>query len=352
MKKIKILGAGPSGLSSAITLAKAGYYVEVFERNDDVGKRFRGDIQGLENWTEKIDVVEDLQQRGIEINFDCDPVSQFVFSNGTKKQDMAFDKSVFYLVKRGSFAGSLDFGLKEQAIKLGVKIHFSSTIPKEGADIIATGHINDKIAGIVKGIIFKTTMPDTAICILNDKAGYKGYAYLLVTRGYGCMCSVVINKLDKINDCFEETKRMFSQMTDLKMENPVKVGGTGCYTVSNIFKENNSLVVGESAGIQDFFAGFGIRSSIVSGNLAAVSIIQNKDYEKMAKASLQNKQRASLVIRFLWERAGYNNYSLILSKAKGKKDIFGFLYSYSNFNLVEKIIYPLVYIHMKLKSRI
>jgi len=166
------------------------------------------------------------------------------------------------------------------------------------------------------------------------------------------MCSVVINKLDKINDCFEETKRMFSQMTDLKMENPVKVGGTGCYTVSNIFKENNSLVVGESSGIQDFFVGFGIRSSIVSGNLAAVSIIQNKDYEKMAKASLQNKQRASLVIRFLWERAGYNNYSLILSKAKGLKDIFGFLYSYSNFNLVEKIIYPLVYIHMKLKSRI
>jgi flavin-dependent dehydrogenase len=92
MKKIKILGAGPSGLSAAILLAKAGYYAEVFERNVDAGKRFYGDIQGLENWTEKIDVLEDLRGRGIEINFDCDPFSDFTFTNGTKNQKCVSNK--------------------------------------------------------------------------------------------------------------------------------------------------------------------------------------------------------------------------------------------------------------------
>lgn len=352
MNKIKILGAGPSGLSSAISLAKSGYEVEVFERNSEVGKRFGGDIQGLENWTEKIDVLEDLQKRRIEINFDCDPVSNFVFSDGVKKQDMSFNKPVFYLVKRGSFEGSLDYGLKEQAIKLGVKMHFNSTIPKEEADIIATGPMGDKIAGIVKGLIFKTNMPDAAICLLSDKAAYKGYSYLLITKGYGCMCSVVIDKIDRIGDCFEETKRRFEQIVDLRMEDPKEVGGSGCFSIPNKFKENNSLMVGESAGLQDFFAGFGIRSAIVSGNLAAQSIIYNEDYEKLANECFIKKQKASLVIRFLWEKLSFNDYSLILDRAKTKGNSFDFLYSYTNFNKAEKIIYPLAYTYMKLKSRL
>ena len=53
MKEIKILGAGLSGLTAAINLAKEGYRVDVYEKNKDVGMRFHGDIQGLENWSEK-----------------------------------------------------------------------------------------------------------------------------------------------------------------------------------------------------------------------------------------------------------------------------------------------------------
>ena len=33
MKTVKILGAGPSGLSAAINLSRDGYNVDIFERN-------------------------------------------------------------------------------------------------------------------------------------------------------------------------------------------------------------------------------------------------------------------------------------------------------------------------------
>ncbi len=46
----KIIGAGLSGLTAAINLAKAGYKVDVYEENKDSGLRFNGDLQGLENW--------------------------------------------------------------------------------------------------------------------------------------------------------------------------------------------------------------------------------------------------------------------------------------------------------------
>ena len=45
IENIKIAGAGPAGLTAAINLAKAGYQVEVFEKNHDTGVRFHGDLQ-------------------------------------------------------------------------------------------------------------------------------------------------------------------------------------------------------------------------------------------------------------------------------------------------------------------
>jgi len=52
---IKILGAGLSGLTAGINLAKNGYEVEIFELRNDCGARFKGDLQGLENWSSKKD---------------------------------------------------------------------------------------------------------------------------------------------------------------------------------------------------------------------------------------------------------------------------------------------------------
>ena len=66
MKRINILGAGISGLTAAINLSKNGYETVVYERNSDVGLRFHGDIQGLENWSEKQDVIKDLKRFGIK----------------------------------------------------------------------------------------------------------------------------------------------------------------------------------------------------------------------------------------------------------------------------------------------
>src|SRR3972149_6425563 len=64
-KEIEIVGAGPSGLVAAINLARAGYTVRVYEEKSDVGHRFHGDYQGLENWSTKEDVTLFLERIGI-----------------------------------------------------------------------------------------------------------------------------------------------------------------------------------------------------------------------------------------------------------------------------------------------
>ena len=346
MKKIKILGSGLSGLTAAINLTKQGYKVDIYEKNKDVGIRFHGDLQGLENWSEKRDILEELKEMNIEINFDCDPFSHITLTNCTKTKDVFTERPLFYLVKKGSFSGTIDYGLKEQALELGVKIHFENALSPNEVDIVATGPIFEEVLGVVKGIIFKTNVKDTAMLVFNDELAFKGYSYIFITKGYGCMGTVVLNELSRVNNCFERTKEFFVKKLNIDMQSPKDVGGVGSFSLRNVFKKGNTLYVGESAGLQDFLWGFGMRFAITLGYLAAQSIINKEEYEEIAKKDFRNKLNSSAVNRYLWERAAKKDYSFIINNAEFVKKN---LYSIHNYNLLQRMIYPIALSYLKKK---
>jgi len=344
MKAITILGAGLSGLTAAISLAKEGYKVDVYERNNDVGTRFNGDVQGLENWSEKKDVLEELEEMNVEIIFDCDPFSRVILTNCSKTREINSERPLFYLVKRGAFSGTIDYGLKVQALKLGVNLHLQRTLSQNEADIVATGPVPKEAYGIVKGIIFNTDVADVAVTAFNDKLAFKGYSYLLVTKGYGCIGTVVLDELWRVNECLEKTKEFFVKKLDLSIESPEEVGGIGSFSMKKA-KKRTVLYVGEAAGLQDFLWGFGMRFAITSGYLAAQSVIDNRDYERIANEHFQNKLKAGVVNRFLWENVlSKRDYSFLISFAEfAKKN----LYSMHNYGLWQRMIYPLASFNLK-----
>lgn len=337
MINIRILGAGLAGLSAAINLAKEGYNVDIFERNEDVGQRFYGDLQGLENWSKKEDILYEFEKMNIDINFDCDPFKKITAANATKINEIKTSKPLYYLIKRGMVPGSLDTGLKNQAYDAGVNFHFEQTIPNNQADIVATGPISGNTVGVVQGIKFKTDFEDTATVLFDNKAAFKGYAYLLVTKGYGCMSTVLLDNLNSVNSCFEKTKEIFFNLYDFNIKESTKCGGIGCFTINNRFKNGKSLFVGEAAGLQDLFLGFGIRYAITSGYLAARSIIDGKDYEKTVKTTFQNKLKAGIVNRYLWEIASKRNYWGVVNRFGWIINNFEWIY---NYNIFQKILYP------------
>jgi len=205
MKNIKILGAGVSGLCAAINLAHAGNAVDVFEKRDDCGKRFNGDLEGLENWSSPVNVVDELKSMNIRINFDCTPYKIMYLSDGNDKIRVVSKTPIFYLVKRGVIANSLDQGLKTQAIEYGVNIHFNSKKTSKDVDIISTGPLPHNITTIASGIIFNTDMDDIAVALVSKETSYKGYSYLLVTNGYGCMCTVCKYNVNNIHAYYKKT---------------------------------------------------------------------------------------------------------------------------------------------------
>jgi flavin-dependent dehydrogenase len=352
MERVQILGAGPAGLSAAINLAQAGYNVDIFEKNEDVGSRFHGDFQGLENWSDKEDVLELFKGMNIDINFKHNPFLELKISNESKIWNFRCKRPAFYLVKRGSKEKTLDTALKNQALDLGVNIHFKETIPENEADIIATGPIKNKIYAAAKGITFKTSFKNTAVGLVNNNAALNGYSYLLIADGQGCMATVLFNNFSNMNYYLKQTKRIFNDKFDLNLEEVGNMGGIGSFSSENIFKQGKSLYVGEAAGLQDFLWGFGIKSAVTSGYLAAKSIINGKDYEKCAESFFEDKLKAGMVNRYLWERFCFLDYSFIVDRIYNAKDPLKFLNYFYNTNFIHKMIYPFAKRYLKRKYEI
>ncbi|HUK84298.1 MAG TPA: NAD(P)-binding protein [Candidatus Acidoferrum sp.] len=344
MKKIIILGAGLSGLTAAINLAKSGYTVDVYEKNKDVGMRFNGDIQGLENWSDKKDIIQELKDMNLDIDFDYSPFYSILLTNGIGVRETRSKKPLFYLLKRGSFSGTLDFSLKAQALKSGVNIHFQETISPNEANIVATGPIVNEAVGVVKGIIFETDINDTAIIAFNNKLAFKGYSYLLITKKYGCLCTVVrIDDAHRINLYFERTKEFFLEKIGFQIQPIRDVQGFGSFSLKR-FTKGNTLYVGEAAGLQDFLLGFGMRFAFASGYLAAQSVIFAKDYTRIVNEHFGQRLRVGIVNKWLWENIlSKKDYSLLIKFPNLIKNS----YLVHNYTWFQQAMYPLAQFSLK-----
>ena len=352
MEEIRILGAGPSGLSAAINLAKKGYSVKVFERSARCGSRFRGDLQGLENWTSEKDVVKELEGINIKVNFECDPFRRLLFTNSVKDVELDFKRPLFYLVKRGGVEGSIDNGLKEEAESSGVEIEFNSKADVKDVDIVASGPNPKEILGAIdRGIVFSTEAEDMAVGLINDRMAYKGYSYLLITKGYGCISTVVMDKTNLAREQLDKSVEYFKGRFELEIKNPRRMAGIIGFSIKNRFEREGKRYVGEAGGIQEMLWGFGIRSALYSGYLAAKSISESIDYAEIASKKFKKYLMASVVNRYLWERAGEKDYGFMLDRLNKAKNPMALIRSLYTYRLIHKVLFPIARYKMGKKYR-
>jgi flavin-dependent dehydrogenase len=308
---VRIAGAGPAGLAAAIVLARAGRAVEVFERRSRCGARFDGDLQGLENWAGDGDALDEFRALGIEPDFHAGPCSHGVQTDGVHDDVLAFGAPAFYVVKRGDVPGSLDRSLARQALAAGVTIRFGEPCPEGTADIEATGPRGRTPFAIDTGIVFETDAPDGAVALLNDDVAPGGYAYLLITAGYGCCCTMLFSDFPSIHRRFALARELLLERRGITVRNPRPVGGLGHVRARPSWRSGTARCVGEAAGLQDFLWGFGIRLAVRSGALAARSLLEGADYAAAAQSAFAGRLRIGVANRWLWERGSGHGYAII-----------------------------------------
>ncbi len=301
---ITVAGAGPAGLVCAIVLARSGRKVVVREWHKTVGARFHGDFQGLENWSDERDIVEELEGFGVRIDFDCHPVfSGLAFDAWGESYPVGSARPLYYLVHRGNRPGSLDQALYRQAQEAGVEVRLGDRVRRTtGPTILATGpRTADAIA---VGYVFETDMADGNWICFNSSLAPLGYSYLLVHGGRGTVASCMFADFKREKDCVARTIEFFRERTGLRMRDPRPFGGFANFRLSRRAVQGGHPVIGEQAGFQDALAGFGLRYAIRSGVLAARSVIEGVDYCRLWRRELLPQLRVGLSNRLIFGLVG------------------------------------------------
>jgi flavin-dependent dehydrogenase len=311
MKSVKILGGGIAGLTAAITLKRAGIAVEVHERKGFCGKH-TNDFQFIENWTFEEDALDILQRMYIQTDFYFKPwYSLEIISPSLKTYVGHSTKPLMYLIKRGNGEDSLDNSLEKQVIQQKVYLVKKSRLKINEADIVATG--SKAPSFIASGIKFPFESPDQSIVLLDDNLSFKAYSYFIVNDNIGEIVSVnPVSRKDHLVRLGLTVER-FEKILNFTITNILeRFAASGILHFRENSKVNHQYFIGEAAGFQDCFFGFGMLYAFKSGYLAAKSIIENRDYQQLIKDEIIRPIKISAMNRNLFENLTNQGYERLI----------------------------------------
>lgn len=351
---IRIAGAGPSGLTAAIVLARAGRAVEVHEAKADVGTRFIGDLQVIDAASEREPVPEFLDRIGIERNFYFRAAQWATFYDHKRRGRTIRSEAPYgWFIRRGPEEGTLDRGLLAQARAAGVNVVFNSRLqdgiaPRGGngaaapaPEIVATGPASPD--GLAREMTWHTDEAERVEVYFNHHLSPGGYSYLFILDGIATFGCAIVAGFRKIDEYFEHSLDAAQRIHPFTIPAATRTGYSYMnFHLKQAATSNGTRFVGEAAGFQDYLFGLGIRYAITSGYLAARSILEGRDFDALWKEALGGKQETSLVNRFLYESGGNAGLSMFVRRAGRARDFHRYLSGWHAQSWWKALLSPLV----------
>ncbi len=286
-KKVHVVGAGLSGMVAAINLARADYEVTVLEAESRIGGS--GVLHPSLHLT-PVDKEYICKYIGIDLDDCFIAAKKFpVYLGGRLVEIFPQD---WFIVERGPRPSSLDTRLYEQALKAGVKFKFNSRVDKlddlPRDTIIATGLdpsmfeiLNLPYRDIPSRHAFKSTERDRyGLGIFSEYASEYFYAGAANELLY-CMLPLenppnLENLTSLVRDLREWEKIDIPEAEWRPVVFRVPLGGPANLRLFH----RGKILAGTIAGMMDPFFLFGIHGALVSGRIAAMTVMDREKGQK------------------------------------------------------------------------
>jgi flavin-dependent dehydrogenase len=320
---IDILGAGPSGLCAAISLCRNGESVTVHEKRSGVGRRFAPNLQGLRYLY--MPPEEFMQKMGLKAKVNFHYFPKAIICTRKRKVELDCNKgSLMPFVIRGAEGElgkeSLDAALFNEAEGAGVSFKFNSRMKESEAKIIATGSKGEPDQAAVGSVFENSDFPrDTELVMFDDRFSPRGwYSYVLPigkdeVEFVTCVSKPYIPLLSRLHQkAMVEQKEIADAVGGRRKVD--SFGGSASVCIPKSAFIDGKYYVGEAAGFQDPYMGFGIAYAIRSGHLAARSILTGGNYDAAWKRDFGYYLRKDRAYRLVMEIAGDAAAELLMSK--------------------------------------
>jgi len=304
MKKLKIaiIGAGMAGLSCALECERLGITAEIFERHHSIGWIWPSVSSWLEIFDRPYgsDPIKYIKETyGVNIKSAVDEKIFILKSPNAETKIKGKLGISFYRGKEGeSIENQLLRELRKTPINYNSLSNYKELSQKYDYVVVATGRDYEaKELGlweeqgrvsIMGAIALGSFAQDTSIIYFDTEYAGSGYARVSpYSESEAIIALYVIDKGDfqtqqlDINRRFERFLKK-EQLDKLELmyryiKPPFSTG-----RVSR-FKSGNILLAGRAAGLTERLLGSGGIEAIISGVLAARSIILGEDYDEMLK---------------------------------------------------------------------
>lgn len=319
-KRILIAGAGVSGLTAAIKLALANFDVTIYEKRNEVVESATH-TSVIRNYSiPNMDAIEEFKRIGVNIN----PESRIhkVIKVSPNYYSHVEGDTIYYTFGRGNIPNSLEKQLFSKAIKSGVNFKFGVTNIKN-VDIVATGYKNEpNIKAYGENYLNANVEDETVYLFYNDEFAPKGYLCVIPSKRD---CTTILSVTFDTSIDFNQLQRIYTRAIEknkllkfllIGADSIQTVIGGGYYNIDPISdcEKNGVLYVGEAGGFQDASRGFGIRYAILTGALAAESIIKGKDYRKMLKDYFKEEFNENYKRRIIFNHFNNENYDEMIKE--------------------------------------
>jgi len=345
---VLVIGAGPAGLSAALTLSRNGLSTIVIEKNKLPGPQKTS--YDITEGSRIYKILNELRIKPLKIS----SVSEWISPNHSYVLDSKIKDFYF---KRGPEKDSIENILLKKISKNNTRVFFETCI--DSLDIekkhitevtLKTSHkkltvkskyiigadgsesnlrkklqINTNIYARFRGlgIIVKSKKPNEiphARIYFNKRLAPGGYIYSGSIKNESFYCVVIDDIFLKGIKLRENLKIFLKQNQNCQLITKNYFSGIGN---SGIFNNDikNVLFIGGAALFHDPFLGYGLNYAIQSAYSSAQAIIKNKLqlYEEYVKITQQEIKEMNK-IRQIWRKADNDFFNRLLSAFNGKSN--------------------------------